>query len=89
MKRLRRRTTYLVEVTWNDAFTGQHSWQLLPDLAASSWGPYVCRSVGYVVGKERGRFGSIVLAQNVSDDGKGADTVTIPNGCIRRVRRLK
>lgn len=79
--------TYLVEVTWHDAHSNGGGWRTMEQMATEVEAPCVCRSVGWIV--TRSRAVGIVLAQSVNTYGHCSDTITIPPGFIRRVRRLK
>lgn len=80
-------TSYLVRVTWHDAHSNESGWKSFEDQAVESEKPCVCDSVGWIV--LRSKTAGIVLAQSVNSYGHCIDTITIPPGFIRRVRRLK
>lgn len=72
-----------VRVEWVDsASTGR--WRHRKE--AERFDVVACTTVGFVVSRNSKR---IVLAQSVSEDDDVCDTMTIPAGCVKRVRRLK
>ncbi|HMH83656.1 MAG TPA: hypothetical protein VK531_12355 [Gemmatimonadales bacterium] len=80
----------LVEVAWYDTHTGSGSWDAIATHAHHELdNPFLCHSVGWLIGRSYGRAGHVVLLQSHTERGTGVDTVTIPAGCIKRVRRLK
>jgi hypothetical protein len=78
------RSLPVVEVEWEDA-TATGGWQDLRDIKGEPAMLQKVRTVGYLC---RSDAQSVVLAQNVSDSDKGADTMAIPKSCVKRIRRL-
>lgn len=73
----------LVEVTWVDS-TGTPGWQREIQVK-----PLVCHTAGYLMRSSRN---SVVVALSVSEERSAntcADTMTIPRGSVKRIRRLK
>ena len=73
----------LVEVEWTDAQIGG-GWNTRERYADK--GIAKCRTAGYLLVRDKR---SITIMQNVCDDGTVSDSMTIPAGCVKRVRRLK
>jgi hypothetical protein len=73
-----------VEVHWHDS-SSLGRWRTRADHMAVA-ATEECRSVGYVT--KRGRD-SLTLAQTHSQGDDVLDAISIPRGCIRRVRRLR
>lgn len=48
--------------------------------------PAVCRSVGWLVAKDRRR---ITLVQSLANNGEAADSITIPRAAVTRMRTLR
>lgn len=82
----------MLEVEWVDS-TVRGGWGTADDYRASKATPAVIRSVGYTLGRNAH---ALTLVQSRSADvGKEgemgdavADSISIPLGCIKRVRRL-
>lgn len=83
----RRKTRYpAVEVEWTDTYT-DGGWAYIKDHVKKVRAPLLIRSVGYLL--ERNAR-TIILTQQLDEAfGKASDTVTIPRGCVYRVRRLR
>ena len=81
----------LVYIEWRDAHGVSANWEWLKDLKATS--PVTClvRSVGFVIGEDRH---NIVLLPHLIEEtkhtrGQGCGDMTIPKGCIVRMRILR
>ena len=76
----------LVEVTWHDAHSDGGGWGDADVVASAVIAPYVVRSVGFLIGSDKR---GVVVAQSRAElSGRVTDTMTIPRGMVRRVRRL-
>lgn len=75
----------LVEVTWVDAFSQLTGWGDARAVARDADDSMEVQSVGHLIARTRRH---VVLAMNRSG-GRVADTMSIPHGCVRRVRRLR
>jgi hypothetical protein len=73
----------VVEVEWRDAHS-DGGWASRDEYEACT--ASVVRSVGYVL--KRGRE-ALTLVQSQDQSGEVCDSITIPLGCVRRVRRLR
>ncbi len=75
----------LVEIEWNDSITTHNIWVELKDHPFQAVGPL--KTVGYIVRSTRQ---VIEVAQSQSAVTQHfTDTMTIPRGAVRKVRRLK
>ena len=74
-----------VEVTWVDSVLLNFGWQHPMEYQDSASEPAVIRSVGYVIHRTKTH---LTLTMNVGNNGQITSGITIPTGCIRRVRRL-
>ena len=72
-----------VEVVWEDAASANSAWKPLEDIRATT---VVIRSVGYLLEVTDRR---VTLLQNAGDNGRAADTITVPRSCVRSMRRLR
>lgn len=80
----------LVLVEWLDSASG-NSWQRLDEIAATGLVPMKCRSVGWVVAKDKDH---IVLVAHISGDGEatrelGTGDLAIPRKCVTRILALR
>lgn len=73
----------IVEVEWEDASFRE---ALLTPEAARLDEPYLCKTVGWLVAKDKHR---IRLAMHQINDGRVRDLMVIPMALVRRVRRLR
>jgi hypothetical protein len=73
----------IVEVWWLDSHGVEQPWHKLADSPSHDAG--ACKTVGYLM--ERGKY-FVVLAQSIGDDEYGGP-LSIPRGCIVKIRRLK
>lgn len=74
---------HAVEVLWDDPHTEDSTWLDLDSLGQAS---FTIRSVGFLLKKDKRQ---VVLVQSLTDDERGATTLSIPRGCIRRIRRIR
>jgi hypothetical protein len=72
-----------VEVVWTDAASANASWKPLADLRPAT---VTIHSVGYLL-EVTPRY--VTLLQNAGDNGRAADTITVPRPCVRSMRRLR
>lgn len=73
----------LIRVEWDDAAT-TGNWRNPSEMGREE--RLQCQSVGHVV---RSNKQEVVLALSISESGNMSDTIAIPRGCIRKVRRLE
>jgi len=73
----------ILEIEWDDIVT-RAGWHQITKKNR----PAPCRSVGYFNKQTKN---SITMSLTVDDDseGEGCDVQTIPNGCIKRIHRIK
>lgn len=77
----------LVEVTWYDTHASGGGWRTVKEiLHAGAASYYHCRSTGYLLYSDTR---VVVLCQSLTEDGRATDTVTIPKGCVKRIRSLR
>lgn len=74
----------IVEVVWHDAFSQTTGWDHARVIARRADEPLEVHSVGHLLERSKRH---IVLAMNRHGE-RAADTMTIPLGCVRKVRRL-
>lgn len=72
----------LVEVEWEDS-NSHGNWGSKDEYAKLTTAQ--CRSVGYLLRSDRKE---IHLVQSVDTKGKMADSISIPRGCVRRIKRI-
>lgn len=75
--------TKLIEVEWDDAAV-KGKWCGMATYEECE--PCRCRTVGYLLKADQRR---VVIIQNQSRDGDVSDSMTIPRGCVRKMRKLK
>ena len=76
----------MVEVVWHDAHSDGGGWKQPTEALRDVAEPYVVRSVGFLL---KANKREVVVAQSRTDRaGYVTDTMTIPRGMVRRVRRL-
>ena len=73
----------LIEVEWHDS-ASLHRWRQ-PDAHQREAKTVNCVSVGW---ETKRTSDSITLTQTVSEDNELLDSISIPRGCIRRVKRV-
>ncbi len=73
----------LVKVDWIDSSTAR-GWNTRDK--AKKPGGFACTSVGFVIQENKK---DITVAGTVGDDGDCLDAITIPRGCIKKIRRIK
>lgn len=83
-KRARAPSLSPVEVEWEDACQSS-GWGRPPD-PRDALERMVVRSRGFLVHDDRHH---VVVAQSVASNGQLADVLTIPRGCIRRMKRAR
>jgi hypothetical protein len=71
------------EVEWVDS-KAQGSWRDADEYRNEQ--PAPCRSVGYVLTRDAKK---IILLQSQSESGGVSDSITIPIGCVTKVRYLR
>ena len=79
----------MVLVEWIDATRRNPGWFTIKTAALPERVDMLCRTVGWVV-KDRplGLTLTNTLTDEHTDAPQGVDTITIPRGCIKRVRRI-
>ena len=84
MRKVNYRKREILEIEWDDtATTG--GWKTSKYLEKEV--PAPCRSVGYFIKQNKN---CITIAKCVSDnDGDCLDAQTIPDGCIKKIKRLR
>lgn len=79
--------TQLVEVEWTDS-ASRGRWDSLENYKEER--PARCKTAGYLVVKDRTR---VIVALSQGDThaliSTVLDAITIPRGCVTRIRRLK
>lgn len=81
-------TMKIVEVEWEDAMT-RDGWANMDEYKVEpSERPALVRSVGYLITNDGDR---VTLLQSANYDGRnvGSTSITIPAGCIRKMRTAK
>jgi len=73
----------LLRVEWEDS-ASRGKWHRTTEIGRRA--TLQCESVGYVVRSDKHE---IVLAQSICENEDINDTMAIPRGCIRKVRRLQ
>lgn len=73
----------LVEVTWIDAVSTM-GWRLAPMTE-----PTTCWTAGYLVAKNKKSVVVALCAATADAVFPFGDTITIPIGCVKKIRRLK
>lgn len=78
----------IVEVTWEDAYT-RTGWEHEKFYKEHGHGdPVVVRSVGYLLARDENRT-TIVQSGNVDGRHNVDGSITIPTGCIKKIRVLR
>jgi hypothetical protein len=74
----------LIEVEWIDS-ASTNGWQEGDPNDADDGGLVVCRSAGYLWGKDRR---AVRIVQSQSTHGSTAEMIAIPRSCVRSITRL-
>ena len=86
MRKVNYKSKEILEVVWDDTAT-KSGWQSKSTLQKES--PARCRTVGYFCKQNKNCF---TVAKSIVDDDEdedGLDAQTIPNGCIKKIRRIR
>jgi hypothetical protein len=75
----------LVEVDWRDS-ASRGRWDTLDNYKKEV--PALCRSAGYMIVKNT-RVVILLQTQSINTLNDALDAITIPRGCITRIRKLK
>jgi hypothetical protein len=76
---------HLVEVDWTDS-ASRGRWDTIENYKKEV--PALCRSAGYLIVKND-RVVILLQTQSINTLNDALDAITIPRGCITRIRRLK
>lgn len=84
MRKVNYRKKEILEIEWDDTATSC-GWKSDKFLERET--PAPCRSVGYFIKQNKN---CITIVKCVADGDKdGLNAQTIPNGCIKRIKRLR
>jgi hypothetical protein len=72
-----------VEIEWIDSKSGPNEWEYIDELEPLL--PVICKTTGYIL-EETPDYKTI--AHTVSND-QVVGRISIPNNCIRKVKKLK
>ncbi len=74
----------LVRVDWEDA-NSQCGWNSRKRMQEVDLG-YACTSVGFVIRETKK---NLAIAGTIGENGSCTDPISIPKGCIKKIRRIK